>query len=57
MFGRNCLLRGQCGTGTAAQGSCVCPIPQGAQGWAGWGPEQPEMVGVNQPISGGVGTR
>ena len=28
-----------------AQGSCVCPIPGGAQGQVGWGPGQPDLVG------------
>jgi len=26
-------------------GKLWCPIPQGAQGQVGWGPEQPELVG------------
>ena len=25
--------------------SCGCPIPGGAQGQAGWGPRQPELMG------------
>lgn len=33
------------GPGTAAQRSCVCPIPGSAQDQVGWGPEQPELVG------------
>jgi len=35
--------------------SCGCPIPGGAQGQAGWGSGQPELVGVSQPMAG-VGT-
>jgi len=31
----------------AAQRSCGCPIPGGAQGQLGWGPGQPEPVGGN----------
>ena len=30
--------------GTAAQGSCDCPIPGGVQGLAAWGPGQPDQV-------------
>ena len=29
----------------AAQRSCGCPIPGGAQGQVGWGPGQPEVLG------------
>ena len=32
--------------------SCGCPIPGGAQGWVGWGPGQPELVGGSQPTAG-----
>jgi len=28
----------------AAQRGCGCPIPGGAKGQAGWGPEQPGLV-------------
>lgn len=34
-----------------AQRSCGCPILGGAQGWAGWVPGQPDLVGSNQPIA------
>jgi len=37
----------------AAQRSCGCPIPGGAQGQAGWGPGQPEPVGGKQPMAEG----
>jgi len=33
--------------------SCGCPIPAGAQGQAGWGPVQTELVEGIQPIAGG----
>jgi len=33
--------------------SCGCPIPEGAQGWAGWGSGQPELVGGTGPTAGG----
>jgi len=29
--------------------SCGCPTPGGAEGWVGWSPGQPELVGGNQP--------
>ena len=38
----NSLLSGET---QAAQRSCV-PIPRRAQGHAGWGPGQPDLVGV-----------
>ena len=38
----------------ASQRSCRCPIPGGAQGQDGWGPGQPELVGGNQPVAGGL---
>ena len=31
---------------------CGCPIPGGAQGWVGWGPGQPELVGGSWPMVG-----
>ena len=31
---------------------CGCPIPGGAQGWVGWGPGQPELVGSAIPWQG-----
>jgi len=34
-----------------AQWSCRCPIPGCAQSQVGWGPEQPDVVGVNQPTT------
>jgi len=51
MLGRNSLLRGWCGTGTAAQ-SCECPIPRGAWGQVELGPAQPELVGGSQHRAG-----
>ena len=36
-------------TGTAAQRSSECPIPDDIQGQVGWGPGQPELVGGNSP--------
>ena len=33
-------------------GSCGCPIPGGAQGQVGWGPEQPELLGATSPWQG-----
>ena len=35
----------------AAQRSCGCSIPGGAQGWDGWGPGQPELVGSLRSLS------
>jgi len=46
MLGRNSLLKGWWGTSTAAQISCVCPVPEGAHGQAA-GPGPPELVGDN----------
>ena len=37
----------------AAQRSCGCPIPGRAQGWVGWGPGQPELLGGNQHMAWG----
>ena len=51
MLGENYLLRG---TGTAAQRSCGCPIHGSTQGWAGWGPGQPELVGGSPAHSRGL---
>ena len=31
----------------AGQPHCGCPIPGGVQGWIGWGPGQPGLVGGN----------
>jgi len=31
--------------GQTAQKRCICPIPGGIQGQAGWGPGQPDLVG------------
>ena len=46
MLGGNSLFRGRSGPGTAAQGSCGCSTPGGAQGRVRWGPgQQPELVG------------
>uniref|UniRef100_A0A8C3KPG3 Homeobox protein cut-like n=1 Tax=Calidris pygmaea TaxID=425635 RepID=A0A8C3KPG3_9CHAR len=39
-----------------AQGSCGCPIPGGVQGQAGWGLEQPGLVGGVPAQGRGVGT-
>ena len=36
-----------------AQRSCGCPITGGVQGQVGWGPEQFDPVGGNQPMAGG----
>jgi len=36
--------------------SCGCLIAGGTQGQAGWGPEQPDLVGGNPAHSTGVGT-
>jgi len=44
ILGGNSLLRGRWGAGTAAQRSCGCPIPGGAQGQVGWDPGQPDLV-------------
>jgi len=52
MLGRNSLLRGRCGTGTAAQRSCGCPVTGDVQGHVGWGPGQPELV-VTLPVMEG----
>jgi len=54
MLVRNSLLRGQWGSGTAAQRSCGCSIPGGVQGQVGWGPGQPELVGGNSSHSRGL---
>ena len=35
----------------AAQRSCGCPIPGGVQGQAGWGSEQPGLVGGVLPTA------
>jgi len=35
----------------AAQRSCGCPIHGGAEGQAGWGPEQPDLVPGNQSMA------
>ena len=40
----------------AAQRSCGCPIPGSLEDQAGWAPEQPDLLGGNQPTAG-VGTR
>ena len=40
----------------AAQRSCGCPIPGGAQGQAGWGFGQPGPVGGVPAHGRGVGT-
>ena len=32
---------------------CVCPIPGGVQGQAGWSPGQPQLVDDEQPMAGG----
>jgi len=34
------------------QRSCGCPIPGSGQGQVGWGHEQPDLVGGNQPMAG-----
>jgi len=35
-----------------AQGGCGCPHPGSTQGQAGWGFEQPGLVGVSLPVAG-----
>ena len=40
-----------------AQRSNGCPLSGGVQGWAGWGCEQPGLVGGVPAYSRGVGTR
>jgi len=40
-------------SGTGCPESCGCPIPGGAQGWAGWSHGQPELVRGSQPMAGG----
>ena len=35
----------------AAQRGCGCPIPEGDEGWVGWGPGQPDLV-VDKPAHG-----
>ena len=37
-----------------AQEGYGCPIPGGIQGQVGWGPGQPDLVGGNQPVAGGL---
>lgn len=32
--------------------SCGCCIPEGTKGQVGWVPEQPELMGGNQPTAG-----
>ena len=39
----------------AAQRSCGCPIPGGAQGQVAWGPEQPELIAGSPVHSKGLG--
>ena len=38
----------------AAQRSCGCPTPGGIQGWVGWDPGQPDIVGGNPAHSKGL---
>jgi len=38
----------------AAQRSCGCPIPRGAQGQVRWGPGQPDLVAGNPAHSRGL---
>jgi len=38
----------------AAQRSCRCPIPGGAQGQVEWGPAQPELVDDSPAHSRGL---
>lgn len=49
MLGRNTVLKGQWGTEQTTQGSYGCPS---IQGQVGWGPEQPDLVGSNEPMAG-----
>jgi len=34
----------------AAQRRNGCPIPEGVQGWFGWSPGQPDLMGGNQSM-------
>lgn len=36
----------------AAQRRNGCPIPEGVQGWFGWSPGQPDLMGGNQSMAG-----
>jgi len=50
MLGRNSVLRGRWGSGTAAQ-SCGCPSWAGGARGHGWGPVQPDLV-LGSPAHG-----
>jgi len=34
----------------AAERRNGCPIPEGVQGWFGWSPGQPDLMGGNQSM-------
>ena len=38
----------------AAQRSCGCPIPEGAQGQVAWGPGQSDILGGNYALNTGL---
>jgi len=49
--GANFSLRGWWGAWTGCPESYGWPVPGGAQGQAGWGPVQPELVAGSQPMA------